>query len=236
MLKFMIKNAIIGAATSTPYLLFKPTSTLDTYEVTENGTDIPVGVSQEKCVAADVSSKRFDLEPVFGPRKVIASAAIAVGGAFAAAAGGKIQPVSADGEFILLGFALEAASADGDELWVYFCPMQLRADLTVGAEAANAITVGVQANVPGVFRYRAQLIDRATGVIQATAAFTIAETGDGAAVSTNTQGELIFTTSAAGAATLTVTDVSGSSTKGLSLILTPLNVQGVVHETLLQFA
>lgn len=236
MLNFAIKNAVLAAAASTPYLLVKPTSTANQYEVTENGTDIPVGVTQEKCVAADVSTKRFELDPPLGRRKVIANAAIAVGGAFAAAADGKVQPVSADGEFVILGFALEAASADGDEIYAWFGPTQVRADLTVAAESSNAIAVAIQTNLPGAFRYRAQLVDRATGVIQATAAFTIAETGAGSEVSTTAQGELIFATSAAGAATITVTDASGSSTKGLSLYLTPLNVQGVVHETLLQFA
>ena len=87
--------------------------------------------------------------------------------------------------------------------------------LTAGAEAANVIAVTV-AGPAAASQYVATVYDAAMLLGVATA-WTMAETGDGAEVSTTAKPRLLFTTSAAGAATLSVTDVAGAS--GLTVYL-----------------
>lgn len=81
--------------------------------------------------------------------------------------------------------------------------------LTAGAEATNVIDITV-AGPAHVAQYIAQVYTAA--MLEAVAAnFTLAETGAGAEVSTTGNPSLLFTTSAAGAATLSVTDAMGAS-------------------------
>lgn len=93
--------------------------------------------------------------------------------------------------------------------------------LTPGAEVANVLPV-VFAGPAAVRQYIAEALDDTTMEVS-TAAFTIAETGAGAEVSPTARGRLIFTTDAAGAATLSVTDVAGASGKTVHLLVRPLN-------------
>ena len=72
-----------------------------------------------------------------------------------------------------------------------------------------------------VQHYVAQAID-STGVPLA-AAFTLAETGVGAEVFGTGTPTLVFTTDAAGAATITITDVAGASSKTMLLLIRPLH-------------
>lgn len=96
--------------------------------------------------------------------------------------------------------------------------------LTAGTEAANAIPVTV-AGPAVVAQYRATVLTAAM-VPEVVANYTMAETGAGAEVSTTAQPSLLFTTDAAGAATLTVTDVSTTSTDTLYLLVEPAAVSG----------
>lgn len=88
--------------------------------------------------------------------------------------------------------------------------------LAVAAEAANVIDVTVTLKntqgtaVAAAHTCIAYLYDADMDLVD-PAAFTLAETGDGAEVSTTARHTLIFTTSAAGVATLSVTDVGGAS-------------------------
>ncbi len=93
---------------------------------------------------------------------------------------------------------------------------------TVGAESTNVIAVTFSSPVASVEQYLAELHEDATGILAVAAAFTMAETGAGAEVSTTAKPRLIFTTSAAGAATLSVTDVATGSGKKLWLKVEPL--------------
>jgi len=94
--------------------------------------------------------------------------------------------------------------------------------LTVGAEAANVIGVTV-AGPAAASQYMATLYD-ANMLLALVGAFTMAETGDGAEASVTGKPRLVFTTSAAGAATLSITDVAGAS--GATLILEVKPVSG----------
>jgi len=93
--------------------------------------------------------------------------------------------------------------------------------LTPGAEVADVIPVAV-AGLAAARQYLAEALDDTTMEVS-TAAFTIAETGDGAEVSPTARGRLVFTTSAAGAAELSVTDVAGASGKTVYLVVRPLH-------------
>lgn len=88
--------------------------------------------------------------------------------------------------------------------------------LAVGAEAANVIAVTVTGPA-AASQYWAILRD-ANGVESVVGAFTMAETGGGAEVSTTAKPQLLFTTSASGAAILSITDVVGAS--GSTIYLT----------------
>lgn len=92
---------------------------------------------------------------------------------------------------------------------------------TVGTESTDTIAVVMASGVAAVQRFRAEVFDSATMVALA-ATFTIAETGAGAEVVGSGTPQLIFTTSAAGAATITITDVVGASSKTAYLVVTPV--------------
>lgn len=105
------------------------------------------------------------------------------------------------------------------------------ASLSAGAEAANARAVTIQMkdfngdNVSEVITLHCQLFDSSM-VESLTADFRLAETGAGAPASTTSKPTVLITTSAAGAATLTVTDVQGASGATVYLIVTPVNKFG----------
>jgi len=94
--------------------------------------------------------------------------------------------------------------------------------LSAGAEATNAIPVTV-AGPAQVAQYVARVYD-ADMLLAVVGAITVAETGAGAEVSTTAKPSLLFTTDAAGAAIITVTDVSGSSTASFYVEVSPLSV------------
>lgn len=95
--------------------------------------------------------------------------------------------------------------------------------LTANAEAGNAIAVDVQlVDLSGVSVSSADaFVVEVVG--QETSAYTLAETGAGTALSTTAKNELAFTLSAAGAAQITCTDVSGASTATVVLAFRPLD-------------
>ena len=105
------------------------------------------------------------------------------------------------------------------------------ASLSAAAEAGNARAVTVQVkdfnddNVSEVVYLQCQLFDAAM-LESLTADFRLAESGAGAPVSTTSKPTVIISTSAAGAATLTVTDVQGASGATVYLVVTPLNKFG----------
>jgi len=72
--------------------------------------EITVGVLQNKPEAGEAARVRFG-----GTSKVVASTAIAVGALVTAAAGGKAVSTTTAGHYVW-GQALEAASADGDNI------------------------------------------------------------------------------------------------------------------------
>lgn len=81
---------------------------------------------------------------------------------------------------------------------------------TVGAEAADVISVTLAANYPAKFKVHAHLFDAAM-LDALVGAWTMAETGGGAEVSTTAKPGLYITLSATGTATIAVTDVAGAS-------------------------
>jgi hypothetical protein len=92
--------------------------------------------------------------------------------------------------------------------------------LTAGAEAANVIAVTFAAPAASVEQFKATVYD--TSGLPVAAAFTMAETGAGAEVFGSGTPTLVFTTSAAGVAEISVTDVAGGSGKSPLLVISPL--------------
>lgn len=116
-------------------------------------------------------------------------------------------------------------------------------DITVNAEASNAITVDLQVverdgeeAVSSAKTYLAELVDANLDPTTPGSGQDIAETGDGTEVSATAQDKLLFTTSAAGAAQLTVTDQSAALAATLYLLLTPVGHDGPVQYTAVTFA
>lgn len=118
--------------------------------------------------------------------------------------------------------------------------------LTVGTEAANAIavTIAMRTYEDSGNEYVAAdeavtlecvLVDN-NGLEALVAAWTMAETGDGAEVSATAQPRLIVTTDASGSAQVTITDVSGIATNTMHLLVRPLNVPGFPGYTSVTFA
>lgn len=104
---------------------------------------------------------------------------------------------------------------------------------TPAAEADDVIAVAIQLqdgageDVAEAITCRAQLLD-GNAELAAAAAYTMAETGAGAEVSASARPALIFTTSAAGAATLSVTDVVGGADESVFLLVEPIPGEGLV--------
>jgi hypothetical protein len=119
-------------------------------------------------------------------------------------------------------------------------------NLTVAAEAANAIAVSIEMTTfqEALNEYvvadeqvilEIQLLD-ADGLQAVVGDYTMAETGAGLEISNTAQPRLIIATSAAGVAQVTVTDVSGTSTDNLHMIVRPLNIPGFAGYVEIQFA
>lgn len=99
--------------------------------------------------------------------------------------------------------------------------------LSAGTETANVIPVTVQVVNTGGTSLSDSVRCIATVVGEAAAAFTLAETGDGAEVSITARPGLVFTTSAAGAATISVTDVAGASGATVTLAVQVVDELGL---------
>ena len=119
----------------------------------------------------------------------------------------------------LVGLEDAAASLVAANVEAAIAELATPLTLTVGAEAADVIAVTV-AGPAQVAQYHARLYE-ATMIEALAAAATMAETGVGAEVSTTAQAALVFTTDASGAATLSITDVAGASSKTFYLEVTP---------------
>lgn len=109
-----------------------------------------------------------------------------------------------------------------------------RLTVTVAAEVTNTIAVAIQSSHASADKYIATLYDAAM-LNALAAAFTMAETGAGTGVSTTAKPTLLFTLSATGAATLTVTDVAAASGATLYLVLTPIDVLGPTQYVAITF-
>lgn len=113
--------------------------------------------------------------------------------------------------------------------------------LTVGAQAGAVIGVTVQIkdingdSISAATSLLCQLFDSEMAASLA-ADFTMAESGAGAEVSTTAKPSLLITTSATGAATVSVTDVQGASGSTVYLVVTPLNSFGHPEFATLAFA
>lgn len=107
--------------------------------------------------------------------------------------------------------------------------------LSAAAEDANVIDVTVQVVNAGGTSLSDTVRCIATVVGEAAAGFTIAETGAGAEVSTTAKPGLVFTTSAAGAATLSVTDVAGASGASVTLAVQVVDELGLTSTVDLTF-
>lgn len=106
--------------------------------------------------------------------------------------------------------------------------------ITVNAEAADDITVDLVSSHASADEYEARLYD-ATMLETLAAAFTLAESGAGAEVSTTAQGALLFTLSAAGAAQITVHDVAGASGLTKYLLIKPIGHLGPIQRATITF-
>lgn len=117
--------------------------------------------------------------------------------------------------------------------------------LTVGTEAADVIAVSIALTThqealndyvaaDEVITLECEIFE-ITGIEAVAAAFTMAETGDGAELSTTAQARLFITASSAGAATVSITDVAGASGKTIMLKVTPLSAPGFPMHAVITF-
>lgn len=103
--------------------------------------------------------------------------------------------------------------------------------MTAGAEDTNVITVACQAK-DSAGNSIAEAVEfelsgfEATGIEAVVGALRLAETGAGAEVTTTANSRLFITTSAAGVATVTVTDQAGASGKTFHIVATPIGRPG----------
>lgn len=119
---------------------------------------------------------------------------------------------------------IEGDLSVGGDLTVTGDATRTAGTLTPAAEDSNVIDVAFASGIASAEQYVAEVWDANT-IVNASA-FTVAETGAGAEVSPTGKGRLIFTTSAAGAATLSVTDVATGSGSTVYLVVRRLYTSG----------
>jgi hypothetical protein len=130
------------------------------------------------------------------------------------------------GNTVCVGMALQASGAAGETIQAVVWPGNpAQADLTLaaGTEAANVIAITVAGRPSTTYVIEGY---EATMIEAAAAALTLAETGAGAEVSTTAQARLLFTTSTAGAAIVSATDVAGASGKTFQMLCYPVDGRG----------
>lgn len=113
-------------------------------------------------------------------------------------------------------------------------------DLTVGAEAANIRIVTGQLKdnagntLAGLCKFKAWLVEDATGILAVAAAASIKDGGVGTEVYGEGNSSYVGITDATGALDIDITDEAGASGKTFWLHIKPLDVLGV--ETIVSMA
>lgn len=169
---------------------------------------------RRKAIPFDTSSASGENEPVYLHGTT--------GGALALVASSDPRQV---------GLVLDAPATVANGGKVLFAPQEVSGlvqgtslGLSAGAEVANVIPVTVSGPAQAA-QYVARVYD-ADMLLETAANYTLAETGVGAEVSTTAKASLLFTTDANGDATISVTDVSGTSTDTLYLEVSPMGGSG----------
>lgn len=136
--------------------------------------------------------------------------------------------VAIDGELVSLAAKDTELLAVADDI---VNPTVVSIAATPGADAGNTMPVVILVTdkdgntVSGTVRLKCTMLD-GTMVPSLAAAWTLAETGAGAEVSTTAQASLVIDTDATGNATVTVTDVATGSTETLFMTVEPIDVPG----------
>jgi hypothetical protein len=202
-------------------------------------TDSAYGVVQDGAASGNPASVC-----VFGKTRVLAASAISVGDSLMPASGGKVQTFDAADGSTLAGWALEAASADGDLIEVIFLGAADFSDsvtaasvtaantagalrefstITVSAEDSDVITITLAQNVAAADQWLVRCLTAAETLATTASEYAITETGGGTlSLSHATLEAHLLTLSAAGAAVLTVTDVGGGSDATVYVELRPV--------------
>jgi len=113
---------LADAALSTQHLLVKVGSDADHIAVMAAVTDVPIGTCPDTPAAAETSAAVHLLGSYPGTITMVASEAVSAGEQVFAAATGKVNDLpAAAGTYFCVGTAINAASADGDEIEVDAC-------------------------------------------------------------------------------------------------------------------
>ena len=231
----VIPFMVCDAAFALEYAAVKQSGTADEVSLCTAVTDDCIGFTQRK------PSALGDRAPIYssGLVMVIADGAIAEGESFVPSdnVNGAVEALGTTGG-VVIGYAL-AAIADTEQGYAQVDCIGAQREaaldftITAGVEAANVIDITL-AGPAGVRTYKLQVFEQ-TMIDAVAAAFTCAETGTGAEVSTTANATLIFTTDAAGAAVVSVTDVAGASGKSPFIEVTPLDDPGSVEYVSITF-
>lgn len=213
------------AAITSPYLLVTENATAGEVELTNSVSDSVIGV---------VPAKHDSLAAVQaipqGPCKLIAEGAIARGQALCPSdtTNGAVQAADDDdfASYNIIGYALEAAADGEDFLGVIETAGVFALDYSIGAEAANVITVAISANRGGEnLRFKAELYDE-DGDLATVAAFHLGTDTAGQDISSTNAPRIFAHLDANGAVNLEVTDVAGASGLTKYVEVTPLGHPG----------
>jgi len=223
------------AAFPLEYSAVKHSGTADEVSLCTAVTDVCIGFTTAKPAASGAKVQLVS----GGLALVIADGAIAEGEAFVPSdnVDGAVEALGTTGGKVC-GYALNALADTEQGYAVLDCVRPSIEDaldygISAGAEAANVISVTFT-GPPGVRTFKLQVFE-ATMIEALAAAFTMAETGTGAEVSTTANATLIITTAADGAAVVGVTDVPGASGKTVYLQVTPLGDLGPIKYLALTF-
>jgi len=120
---YVLDKGFQASEALTQYYLVKLGSTEGYVDQSDTANEVCIGVTQEACTADDATSGKIVDVRLMGVTTCVSSEAVALGAFVRSTGAGKVGTPAAAAKQKILGVALTAAAADGDQLDVFLTPM-----------------------------------------------------------------------------------------------------------------
>jgi len=120
---YVLDKGFQASEALTQYYLVKLGSTEGYVDQSDTANEVCIGVTQEACTTANATSGKIVDVRIMGVSTCVASQAVNLGELVRSSGAGKISGMAGAAKQKVLGIALTAAAADGDQLDVLLTPM-----------------------------------------------------------------------------------------------------------------